>query len=55
LPSDPLINVNDLNGLFTFDELTRVHGDVDALVEPCFGWVTEKTDSTTADEAVAFG
>jgi hypothetical protein len=34
LHSNPLIHVNDPNGLFTSDELTRVH---DAVVGPCGG------------------
>ena len=44
LQCDPLIHVNDPNGLFTSDDLTRVHGAVDAVVEPCGGrgvWQTK--------------
>ena len=52
LQSNPLIRVNDPNGLFTSDELTRVH---DAVVELCGGWVTETTDSTKANGTLGWG
>jgi len=55
LQTNPLIHVNDPNGLFTSDELTRVHDAVDAVVEPCGGWVMERTDGKTANGTVAFG
>jgi hypothetical protein len=35
LQSNPLIHVTDPDGLFTSDELTRVHDAVHAVVEPC--------------------
>ena len=35
LQTNPLIHVNDPNGLFTSDESTRVHDEVDAVVESC--------------------
>jgi hypothetical protein len=40
LQSIPLIHVNDPNGLFTSDELTRVHDAVYTVVEPCVSWVS---------------
>ena len=55
LQSNPLIHVNDINGLFTSDELTRVHDAVDAAVEPCGVRVTETTESTMADGTVDWG
>jgi hypothetical protein len=39
----------DPNGLFTPDELTRVQDGVDAMVEACGVWVTERTDSMRAN------
>jgi hypothetical protein len=49
LQTNPLIQVNDPNGLFATDELTRVHAAVDAVVEACGGWVTERSHGTAAN------
>jgi hypothetical protein len=50
LQTNLLIHVNDPNGLFTPDELARVHDVVDAVVEPCGGRGTETTDGARRDD-----
>jgi hypothetical protein len=58
LAGNLLVYINDLNGLFTADELARIQdavNAVDATVEPYAVSVTETTDSTAANVIVDTG